>query len=72
MVIINDPKDFGALIRNIRKEQKLTQPELAALAGVGIRFIVDLEKGKKNCQIGKAMYVLHMLGVQLTANEDAK
>lgn len=47
------------------KEQKLTQPQLAGLCNVGVRFIVDLESGKETCQIGKVLYVLDMLGIKL-------
>jgi HTH-type transcriptional regulator/antitoxin HipB len=31
--------------------------------GTGLRFIVDLEKGKPTCQIGKAIQVLQALGL---------
>ena len=43
----------------------LHQDELAAAAGVGTRFIVDLEKGKKTAEIGKVMTVLEALGCEL-------
>lgn len=33
--------------------------------GTGLRFIVDLEKGKSSCQIGKALQVLHALGLAI-------
>ena len=45
-------KDLADIIRKKRKEQKLTQPQLAGLCNVGVRFIVDLESGKETCQIG--------------------
>jgi y4mF family transcriptional regulator len=53
----------------VRNAQKLTQPELAGASGVGLRFIVDLEKGKPTCQIEKALIVAQMLGIQLIAQE---
>jgi len=62
---INSTQELGQLVRLTRKAQKLTQPQLAAAAGVGIRFIVDLEKGKETCQMGKAFHTLHMLGIKL-------
>jgi len=31
-----------------------------------LRFIIDLEKGKETCEIGKALTVLHTLGIKLT------
>ena len=40
-------KDLADIIKNRRKEQKLTQPLLAGLCNVGMRFIVDLEAVKE-------------------------
>lgn len=59
---IKTPADIGALVRSARKEQNLRQDELAGVAGVGLRFIVDLEAGKPTAQIGKVLQVLQMLG----------
>lgn len=57
---------LGEYIRTERKRQNLTQEQLAALAGVGIRFLRELEKGKESCQIGLAFTVLSTLGLHLT------
>jgi len=54
---------LGKLIRNARKSQKLTQEQLAATTGVGVRFIRELEQGKESCHIGKVLLVLAMLGI---------
>jgi y4mF family transcriptional regulator len=43
----------------------LTQPDLALSAGVGVRFLVDIEKGKPTAQIGKVMQVLAALGIEI-------
>ena len=59
------PAALGALIRTTRKAQKLTQEQLAAQSGVGIRFVRELEAGKEGCQIGKAFQVLAMLGLEM-------
>ena len=56
------PSDIGAIIRSARKDAGLRQYELAGAAGVGVRFIVDLEAGKPTAQIGKALQVLRALG----------
>lgn len=69
--IINSPKDIGVLIQRIRKAQGLTQTELAATSGVGVRFIVDLEKGKSTCQLGKTLHILHMLGIHLQTDQES-
>ncbi len=60
-------KDFGELIRTVRKENGLTQKELAAASGLGDRFIRELEKGKPSCQLEKTLLVIRMLGIKLTA-----
>ncbi|MBS0357802.1 MAG: helix-turn-helix transcriptional regulator [Proteobacteria bacterium] len=60
-------KDFGNIIRDTRKKSKLTQAELAAASGTGIRFLRELEKGKPSCQLEKALLVAHMLGIKLEA-----
>lgn len=62
--------DLATLIKTKRKEQKLTQPQLAGLCNVGVRFIVDLEAGKETCQIGKVLHVLDMLGINLKIEGD--
>ncbi len=56
------PAEIGAIVRSARKAQNLRQDELAGAAGVGLRFIVDLEAGKQTAQIGKTLQVLETLG----------
>jgi HTH-type transcriptional regulator/antitoxin HipB len=58
-------KDIGALIKKTRKQLKVTQKELAWTSGVGIRFVIDLEKGKPTCQLGKVLAVLHTIGINM-------
>lgn len=62
-------EDIAVKIRNERKKQNLTQTELAGLCNVGLRFIVDLEKAKETCQIGKVLKVLDVLGINLEIRE---
>ena len=57
-----DSSKLGQVVRHERKAQGLRQAELAAAAGVGIRFIVDLEAGKPTLQLEKALHVLATLG----------
>lgn len=65
---MNQIEHLGQLIKTTRKSQKLTQEQLAATAGVGVRFIRELEQGKESCHIGKALLVLTMLGLDVTIN----
>jgi y4mF family transcriptional regulator len=67
MTTITDSQTLGALIRSERKRQKVTQVELASLAGVGVRFLRELENGKDSCQLGLVLCVLTTLGVSINA-----
>jgi HTH-type transcriptional regulator / antitoxin HipB len=58
-------EQIGTVIRTRRKQLKITQKELAMTCGTGLRFIVDLERGKPTCQIGKTLQVLHSLGLAI-------
>lgn len=58
-------EDLGSLIQHTRKEQGMTQIDVAGLAGFGNRFIVDLEKGKETVQMQKVMDILALLGLEL-------
>lgn len=59
------PADIGDIVRKTRKAYGLRQDELAGAAGVGVRFIVDLEAGKPTAQIGKTLQVLAALGCSI-------
>ena len=58
-------EQIGTAIRTRRKQLKITQKELAMTCGTGLRFIVDLEKGKPTCQTGKTLQVLQALGLAI-------
>lgn len=55
-------EELGAIIRETRVAQGLRQDQLAAAAGVGVRFLIELERGKPTAQLGKALAVLDALG----------
>ncbi len=64
---ITDSEQFGQIIRQAREAQKMRQKDLAAASGCGIRFISDLENGKRTCEIDRSLKVAWMLGVKITA-----
>ena len=68
MKIINS-KNIGTAVRTRRKQLKVTQRELAMTCGTGLRFIVDLEKGKPTCHIGKTLQVLQALGLSIETGQ---
>lgn len=59
------PRDIGRVVREARRAQGLRQDQLAGAAGVGVRFVVELEAGKVTAQLGKALAVLAALGCTL-------
>ncbi len=56
---------IGDTVRDVRRTLGVTQRQLAMTAGTGLRFIVELEKGKPTCQLDKTLAVLHALGVEV-------
>jgi hypothetical protein len=34
-------------------------------SGTGLRFVIDLEKGKETCEVGKVLTILHTLGIKM-------
>jgi y4mF family transcriptional regulator len=58
--------NLSAFIKYQRKKLGLTQEELATKAGVGIRFIREMEQGKKTLQLDKIEQVLNLFGFRLT------
>ena len=59
---LDSPESLGQAMRNARKNLALTQPQLALAAGVGVRFVVDLEAGKPTLRLEHILRVLHALG----------
>jgi y4mF family transcriptional regulator len=57
-------------IRELRKAADLTQEELATRAGVGLRFIRELEQGRRNPSLGKVEQVLALFGHHLEVVSD--
>ena len=64
-VVVHHMRDLGQLIQQMRKRQRLTQRDIAGLAGAGVRFMVDLEHGKPTVQMQKALDVLALLGLEV-------
>jgi y4mF family transcriptional regulator len=58
-------KPLVAFLKNRRKLLKLTQHQLAIKAGVGLRFVRDLEQGKTTLKMNKVNQVLKLFGQEL-------
>ena len=65
MTVIDTAATLGRAARIARKQLGLTQPQLALAAGVGVRFIVDLEAGKPTLRLENVLRVMHALGGHL-------
>jgi y4mF family transcriptional regulator len=58
-------QELGATVRAARLAQGLRQSQLAAAAGVGLRFLIELERGKETAHLGKTLGVLDALGCRV-------
>jgi y4mF family transcriptional regulator len=68
MVTIRTPQQLGTALRGIRKQLGLKQSQVALVAGVGVRFIVDLEAGKPTLRLENILRVIDVLGASLCLN----
>ena len=57
--------NLSEFVKDKRKAVRLTQPELAQKAGVGLRFIRELEQGKKTLRLDKVNQVLQLFGCEV-------
>ena len=55
---------IAEFIKTERKKAGLTQEEFAMRSGLGLRFVRDLEQGKKTVRMDKVNQALHMFGAE--------
>jgi HTH-type transcriptional regulator/antitoxin HipB len=60
-----DRESLGAFVRRRRRERGLTQRALADLAGVGLRFVSELESDKPTLRLDSVSKVLAVFGKEL-------
>ena len=65
MTSIRSAQQLGEALRAARKQLGLTQSQLALAAGVGVRFIVDLEAGKATVRLENVLRVIDALGGEI-------
>jgi len=65
MARVQSTQQLGEALRAARKQLGLTQPQLALAAGVGVRFIVDLEAGKPTLRLETVLRVIETLGGEI-------
>ena len=66
---IFETKTLGQAIKTARKQNEMTQTEIAAICGVGVRFISDLENGKPTVELEKVLRVIKGLGLELIVKQ---
>ncbi|MCR5787438.1 MAG: helix-turn-helix domain-containing protein [Acholeplasmatales bacterium] len=59
-----DDNIFGNLIKEQRKIHGLTQEEFALKSGLGLRFVIELEQGKKTVRLDKLNKALILFGFE--------
>ena len=63
--MIEQHTELNKFVRMKRKSLRMTQIEMSEKSGVGIRFIRELEKGKKTLKMDKVNQVLGLFGYEL-------
>lgn len=69
VLLIKDASDLGAAIRSRRKGLGLTQQELADACGCSIMYLSNLERGKETAELGIALRIVNLLGLDMTLRE---
>lgn len=64
---LQSPATLGEMVRSARKAMKMSQSHFAAHAGVGRRFVSELESGKESVEFGKALACAAAAGIDLWA-----
>ena len=62
---IANAEELGAAIRRERRALDLRLEDVALAAGVGMRFLSELERGKATAQLDKTLRVIRTLGLHL-------
>ena len=65
-MLINNSVEFGAAIRARRKQLHYTQAYICEVTGFSVSFLSDLERGKETAELGKALFIASLLGLNCT------
>lgn len=66
---VYDTKEFGEMIKKRRKNLGYTQKYLSEFTGYSASFISDLENGKTTIELGRALKIANLLGLDLLLEE---
>lgn len=65
MIQVNNMVEIANAVREARRSQGISQTVLAQLSNVGLRFVCEIEHGKKSVRFDKLLSVLTTLGLSL-------
>jgi len=68
-VLVTTPEELGAALKSARIARGLRLEDLALAAGVGRRFLGELERGKPTVRLAETLRVAEALGVSITASD---
>ena len=68
-VSVTTPEELGAALKAARIARGLRLDDLALAAGVGRRFVGELERGKPTVRLAETLRVAEALGVSITVND---
>lgn len=68
---LTNAEDFGLAIKTRRKKLGYTQAYISEATGISTSFISDLENGKKTAELGKALFIANLLGMDVEMKERA-
>lgn len=66
---ITTAQELGAVLRAARKARGLRLEDVALGAGVGVRFLSELERGKETARLGEMLRVIDTLGLELSVED---
>jgi transcriptional regulator with XRE-family HTH domain len=64
-----DTKTFGEVIKKQRKKMGYTQKYICEVSGISASYISDLENGKATIELGKAIQLANLLGIDVELTE---
>ncbi len=62
---IKTASELGSIIRKFRKSHDLTLEKISGLSTLSMRFLSELERGKKTAELGKVLQALTILGLEI-------
>lgn len=65
MSISSKKEAFGDILQARRKARKISQEQLADIAGISPRTLRDIEKGIANPELETLMKICHVLGMEI-------